>query len=150
MVSVSTLTLLASAFTAQAKLSGWPDDFGLVKFETYIQNLGWWSTTWKMCEGWGDWCNESRCHDLENIDVDPRGIEGILTSNWKWLNARKSNAAWMDLWRGNGDTFSMFEQNGNGQQQGQCQLHNPDPPLGYEKFCRDGYRYTPIMHCWQW
>lgn len=147
MVSLSTLALLATGLAANAKLSGWPDDFAIVQFKIYDwrQPFGW-MTSRKMCEGWGTWCDESKCHNLESIDISPRSIESIVNTNWQWVNARKSNAALMDLWRGDGETFNMFEQNGNGQQQGQCQLHHtPD-----FRFCKDGVKQRPQLNGWQW
>lgn len=142
MASLSFMTLLASALTAQAKLSGWPHDFAVVE----VANLGTDSFSAVICKGWGTWCDKSQCTPLESFDHTPRDASWAWASTWKWYNLRKPQSAWVDIWHINGDTFNMYEQNGDGSVQGQCQVAQE-----YTHSERCGVLdMRPLLHCWQW
>lgn len=145
MVSVSTLILLGSGLVAtNAKLNGWSDDFAFGQYLTY-DGRGAWDFKWKVCDGWGDWCDQSNCHDLDTHTVDPGDWRVFNNNNWKYVNLRKGGSAWVDIWRANGDTFDMWEQSAARPQQGQCQLHHGDAV-----HCDSEHKFWPKLHCWQW
>lgn len=145
MVSASTLILLTTGIVANAKLWGWPDDFALV----YRHDLDNGKTHFKICEGWGNFCDDSRCQDLDTMEVSPGGMGSIVPTSWKYVNMRKGGSAWLDAWRAEGDTFNMFEQNGDGSVHGQCQIAADDLKKG-EQPCNDWVTFAPYLHCWQW
>lgn len=149
MVSVSTLLLLTGGLAAHtsAKLWGWPDDYAVVRQSKWHKGI--WLSKAQVCEPWGNWCDQSRCQDLEQLQVAPGGLESIMPENWSWANMRKGGSAWVDAWRGDGDTFTLYEQNGDGSAQGQCQVAD-EFKHWTETECGGGVRVVPYMHCWQW
>lgn len=137
MVSVSTLILLTGglASSVNAKLWGWPNDFALVRGSDLVL---------RECDGWGDFCDESKYHDFQETNFKPDYSSFDLTRS-DWIHFRKDGSAWIDIWHENGDTFNMFESNQDGTVQGQCQVHHG----GYVD-CGGGRQVRPLLHCWQW
>lgn len=132
MVSLSALVLLTGGLVAQAKLSGWPDDFALSLDSSRYNN-----PRWLISDGWGNRCDKSKSVELDHFSLD------LIThpGGWDWVNMRKPYSAWVDVWRAEGDTFNMYEQNGDGTIQGQCQVAEGD---------RCPWNGGPMLHCWQW
>lgn len=95
----------------------------------------------QVCSGWGNWCDESRCGWAQQLRTSGNNPKDV--ARWRWMQVRMADAAWIDLWRANGDTFGLFESGGDGKQQGECQL------AGDRVDCGDDH-YVALVHCWQW
>lgn len=145
MTPATTLILLASclAGSASARLNGWQNDWALVRDGIDGNPYA----VWKVCDGWGEFCDDSRCQYLEHFQSTPDGLEASFSMNWLRVSMRKGGAAWVDAYRLNdgSDTFEIFETNGDGKPQGQCQLD-----YGSSVDCKDGRKSLPKLHCWQW
>lgn len=134
-------TFILLAVPIHARLWGWPDDFSVSfhyrgRVTETIPQYG-----VQVCSGWGNWCDPTQCQWAQQLRTNGNNPKDIW--RWRWMQVRKQDAAWIDLWRSSGDTFNLFE-TGRAEQQGQCQL------AGEQRVnCGDDH-YIALVHCWQW
>lgn len=142
---------------ASAKLWGWGNEFTIVARMRFKDPFQIWKPD--VCEGWGNWCDKSKCTGLEKFDIDlgkvDKGKErwwedGVTHVHFDWARIQRKEGAWIDLWRRNDGRFDMYENEKGDHPHGFCEpVSNPGNDLPPRKNC-DNAETIVCLACYQY
>lgn len=143
----SALLILAGWFvllapSAHAWLWGWPKEWTVSMVDT----------GYAACEGTGNYCPTAtgwnKCQRLEQFRGDQvKKNTWFWSYSFNWGHMRKSNSAWVDIWKSSDGKYNMYETNKDGRVHGQCEVvrRGGDCPNG-----DNSHLAMIVLHCWQW